>query len=67
MKVFAKRISGEEEKLEKVREKPAELKIEMERLNIKYAGTEEENMYHNVKDRIHDFSKKLDVEKIERA
>jgi hypothetical protein len=31
-------------------------------LNIKYAGTEEENMYYNVKDRINQFFKKLNVE-----
>jgi hypothetical protein len=48
--------------MEELREKLAGLKIEMEQLNIKYAGTEEENMYYNVKDRIHTFFKKLNVE-----
>jgi hypothetical protein len=48
--------------MERAREKLAELKIEMERLNIKYAGTEEENMYYDVKDRIHTFFEKLNVE-----
>jgi DNA invertase Pin-like site-specific DNA recombinase len=62
MKIFAKHISGDEEKLGKAREKLVELKIAMEQLNIKYAGTEEENMYYNVKDRIHDFFEKLNVE-----
>jgi DNA invertase Pin-like site-specific DNA recombinase len=62
MKIFAKHISGDEEKMEGLREKLGELKIEMERLNIKYAGTEEENMYYNVKDRIHNFFKKLNLE-----
>jgi hypothetical protein len=62
MKIFAKHISGDEEKMEGLREKLVELKIEMEQLNIKYAGTEEENMYYSVKDRIHDFFKKLNVE-----
>ncbi|MDR1627204.1 MAG: recombinase zinc beta ribbon domain-containing protein, partial [Oscillospiraceae bacterium] len=62
MKIFAKHISGDEEKMEGLKEKLVELKIEMERLNIKYAGTEEENMYYNVKDRIHTFFKKLNVE-----
>jgi hypothetical protein len=38
------------------------LKIEMEQLNIKYAGTEDENMYYSVKDRIHTFFEKLNVE-----
>jgi DNA invertase Pin-like site-specific DNA recombinase len=61
MKIFARRISGDEEKMEKAREKLAGLKIEMERLNIKYAGTEEENMYYNVKDRILAFFKKLNI------
>jgi DNA invertase Pin-like site-specific DNA recombinase len=62
MKIFAKRISEDEENMKKAREKLAELKIEMERLNIKYAGTEEENMYYDVKDRIHIFFEKLNME-----
>jgi DNA invertase Pin-like site-specific DNA recombinase len=62
MKIFARRIGGDEEKMEKAKEKLVELKIEMERLNIKYAGTEEENMYYSVKDRILAFFKKLNIE-----
>jgi DNA invertase Pin-like site-specific DNA recombinase len=62
MKIFAKHISEDEEKIKIAREKLVELKIEMERLNIKYAGTEEENMYYDVKDRIHTFFEKLNVE-----
>jgi DNA invertase Pin-like site-specific DNA recombinase len=62
LKIFAKRISGDEEKREGLREKLVELKIEQEKLNIRYAGTEEENMYYNVKDRIHDFFEKMNVE-----
>jgi hypothetical protein len=60
--VLAKRISGDEEKAKKANERLAELQVELEKLNIKYAGTEEENMYYNVKDRIHSFFKKLNVE-----
>jgi hypothetical protein len=62
MKLFAKRISGDEEKTKAANERLAGLQIALEKLNIKYAGTEEENMYYNVKDRINQFFKKLNVE-----
>jgi hypothetical protein len=62
IKVLAKRISGDEEKKTKANEGLAGLQIELEKLNIKYAGTELENMYYNVKDRINGFFKKLNTE-----
>jgi DNA invertase Pin-like site-specific DNA recombinase/predicted nucleic acid-binding Zn-ribbon protein len=62
IKVLAKRISGDEEKKNRGNERLGELQIELEKLNIKYAGTELENMYYNVKDRISRFFKKLNTE-----
>ncbi|MDR1902173.1 MAG: hypothetical protein LBQ88_07845, partial [Treponema sp.] len=62
MDSYVIRIGRYEKEIEKAKEKLVELKIETERLNIKYAGTEEENMYYNVKDRIHNFFKKLNIE-----
>jgi DNA invertase Pin-like site-specific DNA recombinase len=62
IKVLAKRISGDEEKKTKANERLVELQIALEKLNIKYAGTELENMYYNVKDRIGQFFKKMKVE-----
>jgi DNA invertase Pin-like site-specific DNA recombinase len=62
MDSYVIRIGRYEKDIEKAKEKLVELKIETERLNIKYAGTEEENMYYNVKDKIHTFFEKLNVE-----
>jgi hypothetical protein len=62
MDSYVIRIGNYEKEIEKTREKLAGLKIEMERLNIKYAGTQEENMYYNVKDKIHTFFEKLNIE-----
>jgi DNA invertase Pin-like site-specific DNA recombinase len=62
IKVLAKRISGDEENRDRANEQLAALQIELEHLNIKYARTEMENMYYNVKDRINQFFKELNVE-----
>jgi DNA invertase Pin-like site-specific DNA recombinase len=62
IKGLMKRINNDEAKRNEAKGHLGELRIELEKLNIKYAGTETENMYYNVKDRINQFFKKLDVE-----
>jgi DNA invertase Pin-like site-specific DNA recombinase len=62
IRVLAERISATEEKILKETEALAALKIEMEALNAKYSGTELQNVYYSVKDRIITFFESMNIE-----
>jgi hypothetical protein len=62
IKVLAKQIGDTEEKQAKNFDALAKTKIESEQLNEKYSNTEMANVYYNVKERILEFFKKMNIE-----
>jgi DNA invertase Pin-like site-specific DNA recombinase len=62
IQVLAGRMSAIEEKISKNTESLATLKIELEALNERYSGTELQNVYYSVKDRITNFFEKMNIE-----
>jgi hypothetical protein len=62
IKVLAKQIGDTEEKQLTNFDALAKSKIEAEQLNEKYSNTEMSNVYYNVKERIVDFFKKMNIE-----
>jgi DNA invertase Pin-like site-specific DNA recombinase len=62
IQVLAGRIAHTEERITKDTEVLASLKVELEVLNDKYSGTELQNVYYSVKDRITTFFEKMNVE-----
>jgi DNA invertase Pin-like site-specific DNA recombinase len=62
IKILARRISEAEENSKANYEDVTNLKIELEQLNEQYAGTETLNAYYNVKDRIINFFRIMNLE-----
>jgi DNA invertase Pin-like site-specific DNA recombinase len=62
IQVLAGRIAHTEEKISNDTKQLSLLKIELETLNDKYSGTELQNVYYSVKERIVTFFEKMNIE-----